>query len=296
MRHHKAIFTIILTLFLALAFFTQAAQAQTNSGPTGFKNVNLWVYPEYDDPRLLVILQGQITGVNPPTLVSFLVPSQAEMNSAGSMDAQGNYSGGPPDRKSSQISGWDEISYELKTDTFRVEYYDPVITSQPDKQISYDFRYLYPISDLKVVIQEPTKSTNFNVVPDGTAGTEGGFRVHYFSYSNLTADTPLHFDISYTKTDPNPSISSPSTTPAGSNSHVWIFVTVGIIALAGTGAYVVKSSKKAANVKTARSKAGQAAFKPGRPHKTRFCNQCGSSVEDTSNFCSKCGYKLKKSK
>ncbi len=139
-------FRFLLILVLALVSpsgsYMQPALAQTGNEPTGLKNVTLWLNPEYDDPRLLVMLEGKIVGVNPPARIRFLVPTAAEMYSAGSRDATGNYTGGPPDRKASSITGWDEISYELQTDTCRVEYYDPIIAGQPDKENSYYFQFL----------------------------------------------------------------------------------------------------------------------------------------------------------
>ncbi len=113
-----------LLVAISLLFITAdipLALAQTENEPDGFKNVTLWIYPEFDDPRLLVMLEGQIVGVQVPATVRFLVPSAAEMYSAGSMNAQGQYSGGPPRREPSAIAGWDEISYEVTTDTFRIE-------------------------------------------------------------------------------------------------------------------------------------------------------------------------------
>ena len=90
---------LILLLAASLLFVAvgkSLVSAQDENVPTGFQNVQLWVNPEYDDPRLLVMLEGQIVGTQPPAEVRFLVPSAAEMYSAGSMDAQGRYSGGPP--------------------------------------------------------------------------------------------------------------------------------------------------------------------------------------------------------
>ena len=140
------------------------ALAQDEAGVTGFQNVQLWVYPEFDDPRLLVMMEGQIVGAEAPVEVRFLVPSAAEMYSAGSMDAEGQYSGGPPARQASSEPGWDEISYTVTTDTFRVEYYDPVITDQPDKLINYEFRTLYPVSGLTITFQEPKNATRGTIM------------------------------------------------------------------------------------------------------------------------------------
>src|ERR1035437_3483999 len=165
---------IVSLIALLSGTLVQPALAQATNEPTGFKNVTVWVYPEYDDPRLLVMLEGQITGTTLPALVKFLVPQSANLFSAGSKNTQGVYSGGPPNRIASSVQGWDEISYTLPTtaSTFRVEYYDDIITGSPDKKISYDFRWLYPISDLNIVIQQPLKATNFNVSPPGTKTTE----------------------------------------------------------------------------------------------------------------------------
>jgi hypothetical protein len=203
----KLLFVILAVfslMIISLGIGGQPAQAQSAVEPVGFDNVTLWVYPEYDDPRLLMMLEGQITGAEPPALVRFLVPEAAEMYSAGSKDAQGKYTGGPPTRKASTIPGWDEISYTLTSKTFRLEYYDDIITGSPDKKISYDFRWLYPISNLQVVIQQPKKASDFVVMPFGTQTLEGGFTVYTYNKSGLTIDPgmqPLHFDISHTKAD-----------------------------------------------------------------------------------------------
>ena len=160
--------------------------------PESYSNVKLWIYPEYDDPRLLVMLEGQIEGTEPPAEVQFLVPSAAEMYSAGSMDTQGNYSGGPPARKPSSIPGWDEISYQVTTDTFRVEYYDPIIFGNPEKTISYMFRTLYPMSEMEIIVQEPTGATDFTVSPDGDRFVDvAGFNSHLYRFSDFDPDTTV---------------------------------------------------------------------------------------------------------
>lgn len=292
------VFTVVgLTLSVAMG----RAWAQTGNEPTGFRNVQLWVYPEYDDPRLLVMLQGKIVGANAPARVRFLVPAAAEMYSAGSMDAQGKYTGGPPDRTASQVPGWDEISYELKTDTFRVEYYDPVIATQPDKKIAYDFRWLYPMSDLRVIIQQPRNSTGFTVTPPGNTPTVAdGFPALLYEYTN-PANPPLHFDIAYTRSDSRPSITGGSATspqpssaaPSTDSSTVLsIIVTVSLL-IVGVFIWLFRSSKTARR----RSKPAAASARVGAPKRSRskgrFCTQCGQPVGSEARFCPHCGAKLR---
>ncbi len=268
---------VVLSVLFILTAVSQAI-AQSENEPVGFKNVRLWVNPEYDDPRLLVMLEGQLAGVKPPAKARFLVPSTAEMYSAGSLDAQGVYSGGPPQRKPSTIPDWDEISYVVTTDTFRVEYYYPVIIGQPDKTISYSFRWIYPISDLEVTIQEPRRSSNFRVVPEGVRSTDNqGFPSHLYNFSNLDKDPPIHFDIAYTKADPNPSLAIKS---EGSDNSLLltISVIVGFCIVVGIGLFwvtklkskTVGRRKHAGNtIPTPRSKRRQLTAK--------YCSKCGQS-------------------
>ncbi|MEW6142918.1 MAG: zinc-ribbon domain-containing protein [Chloroflexota bacterium] len=271
--------------------------------PASFQQVKLWVYPEYDDLRLLVMLEGKIVGTAAPATVRFLVPSAAEMYSAGSMDTQGRYSGGPPARKPSNIPGWDEISYEVKTNTFRVEYYDPVIKGNPDKTISYEFRTLYPISDLSVAVQEPLRSTGFSVSPKASSTSlVQGFTEHLFSYQNVTPERPLRFEITYTKSDPHPSILPTPTgqpqpvSPAPATDTGATLVIAGIIVVV-----IVVSIAVVIGRKSFRSKPKKVPLKSAqqpRPAREgsappRFCPDCGARLERSSRFCPECGVKLK---
>ncbi|MBM2832697.1 MAG: hypothetical protein HW414_1749, partial [Dehalococcoidia bacterium] len=152
-------------LAFASPFITPAFAADE---PTGYRNVLLSVYPEYDDPlglrypALLVMVEGEIQGTAPPTTVRFLVPEDARMYSAGS-GPRDKYIGGPPDRRPSDIAGWDEISYQLKTNYFVVEYYLAIPTS-PDKAITAEFIPLFPIDRLTAIVQQPRRATDFKAV------------------------------------------------------------------------------------------------------------------------------------
>lgn len=299
----------VLMVIVAAGRHGQPAFAQSSNETVGFKNVVVLVNPEYDDPRLLVMMQGNIAAT-PPVRVSFLVPAAAEMNSAGSKDAQDNYAKYPGtlDRNPSEISGWDEISYQLVTDTFRVEYYDPSISGQPDKSISYDFRTISPIGNLRMVVQQPKKATNFAVTPRGNAGIDGeGFTVFSSYFNNVSAGAPVHFDIAYTRSDPNPSISPSSgisggtvAAPGGGNNTGLIAgVVVGVILIGVLGVWILKSGQpKRVPVRGgnnqprrgARSLQKRSSNQGGAGNK--FCTRCGHPVDASDKFCPSCGTKV----
>ena len=101
MKIRIVVITIIATIILASGMFQSPAHAASVQEPTGLKNVRVWVNPEYDrSQELLVMMEGQITGTVAPAQVRFLIPTNAEMFSAGSIDTQGKYNNpfGAPSR------------------------------------------------------------------------------------------------------------------------------------------------------------------------------------------------------
>ena len=263
--------------------------AQTQ--PASLKNVVLTVYPEYDDPiglgvpTVLVMLDGQIEGAVPPTTVRFLVPQGATMYSAGS-GPRASYVGGPPDRKPSDISGWDEISYELRTDNFVVEYYMP-IQSSPDKAFSVEFVPLYDISRLTAIVQEPRQATNFSSAPQMQPGTQRqstdtqGFNLHYYTYATLKSGQPVGFSISYTKKNPAPSLEISSS----NQGPVLAAVILGVVLL---GAGVYWALRKSSPVRPRRDRVSRKGHGP-EPGGDRFCTRCGAKLDKSHRYCRKCG-------
>lgn len=297
--------SLVLLLLLAISLFSFAGAPVSAEGepePTGFKNVRLWVNPEYDDPRLLVMLRGQIAGVAAPATVRFLVPQSAFMNSAGSIDTQGKYNGGPPARKASAIPGWDEISYVVKTDNFVVEYYDPIIIGQPAKTISYEFRSLYPISGLTVAVQQPRQASDYRVQPaDNATGSPlvdtEGFKVMQYSYPELASGLPVSFEITYNKSDSEPSLPPPNSgasgSPVSSNSPadlLWVGIILAALLVVGV-LWILKSrpGKKAARRPQGKSSASS---RPKGQPGARFCRKCGRPLKSADKFCTSCGARV----
>ena len=280
---------LFLGVLICLISLLQPTFIQGATGISGFYNVTLWLNPEYDSPELLVMLEGKVAASEVPAQVRFLVPHEAVMYSAGSKDAQGNYSGGPPNRIASQISGWDEISYQLNSDTFRVEYYDDIIKGNTDKSIAYDFRWLYPISDLTVIAQQPLKASNFSINPSGKASSEGQFTVYTYSFTNPDITQPLHFDITYTKTDPNPSIGTAATSPPASNStgNLTLIVLLVLSIVAVIAFLIVSLLKKKKPLRVSHS--DQRTRSKPAAGKEKYCDQCGHPVNKRYKFCPLCG-------
>jgi hypothetical protein len=208
------------------------------------------------------------------------------------MDASGNYSAALLSRLASSAVGWDEISYTLTTDTFHIEYYDDIIIGQPDRAISYEFRWLSPISQLAVAIQQPLRSSNFNVTPAGQVGQDyEGFTIYTYTYADLDTQPPLQFQITYTKADNNPSLSTSKSSPINYLIPAIVAIAVLVVAIAGVLWWRGRSK---GNTRAARRQAARASSKstPARKQqREQTCPECGEPT-DSSKFCPNCGAKL----
>lgn len=316
----KRFWLLLPAVAVAMALGVVSTFAQDGEDGASFENVRLWLYPEYDDPQLLVMLQGEIVGVDIPATVRFLVPETAEMYSAGSVDEVGVYAGGPPDRAASQVPGWDEISYSLTSTTFRVEYYVDVIRGSPDRSIDYQFRALYPIADLKVYTQEPRASREYTVAGLGESSPvdydefDDRFAAHVFTYQNLAAADVLDFQIAYTRSTSEPSLVPPVEPSAvdedGGSTGVVVAVTAAALIVLGGGAFWVYRARGAGRPRPAtparleqRPRAEQRLRAAKRQPETvpsarrkaraaRFCTNCGERLSVSDRFCSGCGAKI----
>ena len=295
MRLRKLFLAVAAAVSLLSLASVSPARAQGEE-VTSLKNVLLSVYPEYDDfanlgyPSVLVMLEGEVVSANLPATIRFLVPSDAVMYSAGS-GPRNQYVGGPPTRNASNITGWDEISYELKTKYFVMEYYAPV-SGQSDRVIPYDFHPLYPVSNLRAIVQEPRRATNFTVSPQGPVSTDGeGFRIHTYNQANINPGVQLHFDISYTKKDTRPSVGGSG---ASGSPNTTVLIIMGVIA-ALVVAFIIVTRLRSRRPQPAASRSlrRQAArTAKGGKGKNKYCPYCGKPVQETDRFCPHCGKKF----
>jgi hypothetical protein len=300
MKTGKRILLLLLFVSLLTPLLALPVAAQDAGGGISVRTGWLKVYPEYDDPRLLVMYQGTIDGVEPPVTLRFLVPAAAEMYSAGFIGEDGAYSGGPPFRQASDITGWDEISFQVNTDTFRVEYYDPIIIGRPDKSIDYNFRTLYPIASLDVYVQEPKGATDYTVMPPGQVIEFEGFTDHYYQFTDLTpGDEPaLSFNITYTKTDDRPSLAEGGgggATSGGTAGTVAAIVAGVVVVALLVGFFLVKKPSRPGSRAARRRQnksAPQARRTVAKSGADRFCTQCGKPVDSSHKFCPNCGAKI----
>ena len=310
----------LLLIALAAALLT-AAWTPSIAGAARslrYSQMRLSIWPEYDDPRVLVILEPVLArSVKLPTKVSFLVPRGASVSMACEITAQGGHACRP--KEITRRGQYDQVSYTvLSRRTLYFEYYYDPGFAGPAKEFAFKFVPSAPIDSLGVEIQQPLRSTGFQTTPppSATASDQQGFTYFQYAIGSAPAGKPVPFAVSYTKPDVNPSVRKQATSPASARSASTVGETgslpsvlglLGVAGRLGTIAYGVlamgrartqegtsASSQRSGTDAAVRASPATpvedaAGSAHGGPRSEILCSECGSELRDRDRFCPTCG-------
>jgi len=236
----KLLLTMVL-LLLSLSISHLSPQVvRAESGSLKATNFQVDVKPEYDDPRTLVIYQGDF--INPgtetikkDTLISFIIPKGAEVGMACEITAQGGHDCQPyttQDLEGNKVKlSWKitkDIAPNQKYPAYLEFYYDNG-SSAPNKTFSYIFFSIDDIDNLDLNITAPKNASNFVTTPAAsmTGKDSKGLDRFSFNYKNQTPKDNVTVKVNYTKPDNKPSFeqqqtgeSAPQSTSPGWNSQL----------------------------------------------------------------------------
>ncbi|MCL5958274.1 MAG: zinc ribbon domain-containing protein [Chloroflexi bacterium] len=308
---------------LVLVFLTPVSGAE--DGQTRIKSFKISVEPEYDEPRVLVVYQGEFDDkASFPKIVKFRLPKDAEVGQVCALSEKKEHLCQLYETKKGE--DFIELSYTLPIPTFYIEFYYNPIQSEGAREIGFSYAHVYPADKVDVEVQQPLRSTDFSVYPNplSTSSDNQGFKYSNLSFENVRADQKLDLKISYTKQDKNPSVPKAkqgSGAPAGGSGldvNVWLILGSSV-ALAGV-VYVGLSRRSRqfaphpARVASRAAPATQYNRQPGPEPRSGsrkgrkldqlmqvaqarqgagFCSGCGNPLEVGDRFCSACGKKSK---
>ncbi|MCP4543973.1 MAG: zinc ribbon domain-containing protein [Chloroflexi bacterium] len=316
--------TLCLCLFI---LNVQAVVAQTPVPPADqsdavltIQQLRVQVMPEFDDPRVLLIIQGRLDASDAafPLPITFRVPRGAQINQMAVMDiSTGATTSQPFDAQPDPSDPrWSLVTYTVDNAHFFYEYYYDPIEGETDKQFTYAFSSLQPINDFSVEIQQPLAATDFTLDPPPTIlrfDEAFGFTYHRFNMDALAANDELMITVNYTKAASEPSLSReqvmgmqgndvPSEMPAvmgvshatSSSVPEWAFVLLGVTILVIGGGFVwnrtqpgntpIKAMAPRVSINPTVSKAESL---------LGFCTQCGATLKSGAHFCHICGIPCK---
>ena len=302
------------------------SQASAPAADLVMARLRLSIWPEYDNPRVLIMLRGEMTPRQAfPASITLPIPKGAEIIGAGMISEQNELLLHPHQ----VIPGatQDTLQLNLPVPRFFVEfYYNPFTTSGSEKRFVYPAPTTYPIELFEVDIQQPLKATAFTLDPAPMGMTDNeGFTYHQFTYRDVGKGQSQTFTIAYTKTVTTPSVSKKQPTPqpaekarARSDSTlVALSIFAGAILLFAGCAWLMQRSRRQPMPATtaptpslsmsdtllallqddAQPQETESVDVPPMPPQTRainFCANCGRKLLPDDRFCSECGKPIKR--
>lgn len=294
------------SILLVLLLLTTPALAQ---GPANLESLHIALWPEFDDPRLLVIIDGVLS--QPGAAVRVPIPAGVELNAVATADANGGFLNAA--YKIENDANGQVVVFTPATAGFRIEYYAPLSTSDDQRQAAFTLPagYLAPQSASLEVLAPPDAA---NIVTDpamqpGGTGTGGGqlFQRTIAGVVAASVSQTIRYDNpagALTVSETARATTAPAVAPAtpqrpASSSRTPLLIGLGLLAilLIAAGSYGVWRTRQPAPElpsapktisRAARPRPSGSAL-PAAPGQDRFCRQCGAEFQNNDRFCRQCG-------
>lgn len=293
----------LLTAALAIGLAAPLRPAAAQEPPPAIDQASLRLWPEYDDPGLLVIFSGVFTdSATFPRQVAFPIPTGARGVQATVIAANGDLLS-----QSWQIIDG-KLTYTLPQASFQIEFYLDRPPSGAQRDISYTFEAGYAIKNLAISFQQPARATGFAATPQPQESFQGsdGFTYYTIARTDVAAGERLPLTMRYTKNDQGLSVAQaqpntvgpaatggPQSVAAAGALPTWLpyaLIGLGLAALAAAAGYwYLQMRSPGAPAGLARRPHNDSLPKPRATDAVAFCTQCGHQFGPQDRFCASCG-------
>lgn len=295
----KLLLILVMGMILAFPF---SASAQSDAA-LSFVTVQLW--PEYDQPSMLVIVDFQTTeSTSLPASLTFRIPSDANLIAVASDAGGGQFLDHPYNGPTAE-GEYQTFSLTVEENKpYRFEYYQPLSFNGEERIFSYLWDNGYAVENFEYLFLEPLDVTGVTLDPTySTQETSNGLKYYDGASVKLAAGEQYALNMSYTKTT-DTLVSQAQTvqiaepvnedTPGRvslTNSLPYIIGGLGIIMIAGGLMYYFQWGRRSAGSSKSRRRHSQST--PESDATSAYCPQCGARAKPSDRFCRTCGARLR---
>jgi hypothetical protein len=290
---------LMLPLLFSLLIIPFPAGAQ---GQVSLDNVTVQLWPEFDQPSMLVIYDFSLpAGTSLPVDVTLHVPADANIIAVAYADSGGLLNA---QHQAPFIDGdWQVLTITVDQQTsYHIEYYAPLTTADTKRTYDYLWAGDYAVKTFDVSLRVPVDTTDVTTNPTmkDTTPTGSNQKILTWSTSDLKVDEQVPINLSYTKTSDRLSASdqpletgivdeSTQGRVSLNNYLPYILGGLGILLIVVGGVYFWQSSKGRPE---ARKRHRSQDEDPGG--EAVYCHQCGKRAQANDRFCRTCGTRLRK--
>lgn len=294
--------TARIGLLLALVFTLRLASPAFAQAPA-FAEVVVDLWPEYDQPQMLVILHIQL----PPDLalpaeVSVRIPARVgEPHAVAVADTNGKLLTAPYQRT---VEGdWATLTITASSPTLQVEYYDTLDRQGNQRRYTYQWPGSPAVKHLVLRVQQPPDAQDFTLTPAGAPPQQGEDGLVYYTtdLGQLAAGETFTLNIAYTKTSDALTVQSLQVQPSAPVAEAagslnvsdwlpWVLGALGLLLIAGGLIWYWRSSAEVAPASSRQRRPKPPAVSSDE---IRYCPQCGTRAQPGDRFCRHCGAPLR---
>ncbi len=273
--------------------------------------VALW--PEYDQPAMLVILRVQLApGTQLPVDVILPIPTSAgEPLAVAYTTAEGALLNAPYTRL---VQGdWALVTLTSETLSAQLEYYQPLQISGTQRAFRYEWPGGQDLAKLSYEVQHPVGAQAMTIDPpaQSTVPRPDGLLYSFADLGQVPGTETRQIEVSYQREastlsidsvgQPAPPVAGPAE-PAGGSLDVtaWLPAGLGILGVAlvvvGAALYLRSRRRGAAESVRQRHRPKRSSMPqpgPALDASVIFCHSCGAQAAVTDKFCRQCGTKLR---
>jgi hypothetical protein len=304
----------LLLIFVLSAFLIPQPPARAQNAP-GIDSLKVELWPEYDQPSMLVIYRFSLSSDTPlPAQLNLRIPAASGEPFVVAVGPSSDQVGDVPHVRT--LSGeWAEISFAATMPFVQFEYYDPGLVKQnSQRSFKYDWPGDYDVQSLVMEVQQPLDATDMRISPSlGRGQARGDGLVYYTSeIGSLTAGQSFSILLEYQKPTETLSVSrlavepsQPLTTDTTGRIRLesllpWALVLLGLV-LIGGGSYWYWQAGRTENRSRTKVKSRGRRRSPERsegdggeaPEAGVYCHQCGKRAAPNDRFCRSCGTRLR---
>ncbi|MBI3161726.1 MAG: zinc ribbon domain-containing protein [Chloroflexi bacterium] len=284
-------------------FFVFPNFVSAQSTPT-LVNVSVQLWPEYDQPSMLVITDFEVTaGASLPATLTFRIPSDANLIAVANYTADGNLANAPFEGPTDD-GEWQSFTVTLDSRAGRFEYYQPLTRNGEQRLFSYLWDGSYAVDAFDIRVLEPLDVSLLVTTPK-LESIEQQKELKYFRGEpvKLAAGEQFALNLEYKKTS-DALIASPQgvqpvapvdeNTPGRvslNNTLPYLIGGLGVILIVGGLVYYLKSD----NTGGKKSRAKRRAIVDAEESESGvYCAQCGTRARAGDRFCRTCGARLRR--
>jgi hypothetical protein len=290
---------LFLPLLLALLILPLPASAQDG---IQLKMLNVQLWPEFDQPAMLVIYDFTLTESTPlPVSLDLRIPADANLIAV-AYASSGNLLN-VPYQEPVEEEGWQVVTFQADTTAvYHIEYYAPLTRADSQREYLYLWPGDYAVDEFKVSVKIPIDTEEYTTDPQMRATTpaNNGETVLEWGTSGLESGEQLPIRLTYKKTSDRLGVSgqpletgivddSTEGRISLSNYLPYILGGLGILLILGGGWYFWQSSRGKGSPRQ-RHRASDEEYEGGEV----YCHQCGKRAQPGDRFCRTCGTRLRR--